>query len=89
MPTGVYERAKAIADNKGEVGSRNIDFKLEILYILLLRQREEWIRFSYSNEDIKDEERRKGWVVDRRLNVMPSAKRAPCPRTTPGASRYT
>jgi hypothetical protein len=89
MPTGVYERAKAIADNKGEVGSRNIDFKLEILYILLLRQREEWIRFSYSNEDIKDEERRKGWVVDRRLNVVPSAKLAPCPRTTPGTSRYT
>jgi hypothetical protein len=24
---------------------------------MLLRQREEWIRFSYSNEDTKDEER--------------------------------
>ena len=45
----------------------------------MLRQREEWIRFSYSNEDTKDEERRKGWVVDRRLNVVPSAKRAPVP----------
>ena len=41
-----------------------------------LRQREEWIRFSYSNEDTKDEERRKGWVV---LNVVQSAKRARCP----------
>jgi hypothetical protein len=31
-------------------------------------KREEWIRFScYSNEDTKDEERRRGWVVDRRL----------------------
>jgi hypothetical protein len=44
---------------------------------ILLRQREEWIRFSYSNEDTKDEERRKGWVVDRRLNVVPSAKPVP------------
>jgi hypothetical protein len=26
----------------------------------LLRQREEWIRFSYSNEDTKDEEKKKG-----------------------------
>jgi hypothetical protein len=41
----------------------------------LLRQREEWIRFSYSNEDTKDEERRRAGVVDRRLNVVPSAKR--------------
>jgi hypothetical protein len=49
----------------------------------VLRQREEWIRFSYSNEDTKDEERRKGWVGDRRLNVVPSAKRALCPRATP------
>jgi hypothetical protein len=37
------------------------------------------IRFSYSNEDTKDEERRKGWVVDRRLNVVPSAKPHPVP----------
>jgi hypothetical protein len=42
-----------------------------------LRQREEWIRFSYSNEDTKDERKKKGWVVDRRLNVVPSAKRVP------------
>src|SRR5271155_273531 len=42
----------------------------------VLRQREKWIRFSCSNED------RKG-CGDRRLNVVPSAKRAPCPRTTP------
>src|SRR5271155_2986357 len=49
----------------------------------VLRQREEWIRFGYSNEDTKDEGRRNGWVGDRRLNVVPSAKRAPCPRTTP------
>jgi hypothetical protein len=42
--------------------------------MFVLRQREEWIRFSYSNEDTKDEERRKGWFVDRRLNVVPSAK---------------
>jgi hypothetical protein len=41
----------------------------------LLRQREEWIRFSYSNEDTKDEER--SWVGGRRLNVVPGAKRAP------------
>src|SRR2546423_15629733 len=41
------------------------------------------IRFSYSNEDTKDEERRKGWIVEGRLNAVPSAKRAPCPRTTP------
>jgi hypothetical protein len=26
---------------------------------IVLRQREEWIRFSYSNEDTKDEERRR------------------------------
>ena len=26
---------------------------------------------------------RKGWVGGRRLKVVPSAKRAPCPRTTP------
>ena len=31
----------------------------------MLRQREEWIRFSYSNEHTKDEEERKGWVADR------------------------
>jgi hypothetical protein len=43
----------------------------------MLRQREEWIRFSYSNEDTKDEERRKGWVVKGRLNVVASAKPAP------------
>jgi hypothetical protein len=49
----------------------------------VLRQREEWIPFSYSNEDTKDEERRKGRVIGRRLNVIPSAKRTPCPRTTP------
>ena len=47
--------------------------KVRILGIVL-RQREEWIRFSHSNEDTKDEERRRGWVVDRRLNVVPSAK---------------
>jgi hypothetical protein len=41
---------------------------------LTLWQREEWIRFSYSNEDTKDEDRRRGWVVDGRLNVVPSAK---------------
>jgi hypothetical protein len=41
------------------------------------------ILFSYSNEDTKDEERRKGWVVERRLNGVPSAKPTPCPRTTP------
>jgi hypothetical protein len=43
------------------------------------------IRFSYSSEDTKDKERRKGWVVDRRLNVVPSAKRCtpvPGPRHT-------
>jgi hypothetical protein len=43
------------------------------------------IRFSYSSEDTKDKERRKGWVVDRRLNVVPSAKRrtpVPGPRHT-------
>jgi len=34
-------------------------------------------------EDTKDEERRKGWVVDRQLNVVPSTKRAPCPMTAP------
>jgi hypothetical protein len=45
----------------------------------VLRQREEWIRFSYSNEDTKDEEGRQGWVVDRRPNMVPSA---PCPRMT-------
>jgi hypothetical protein len=39
------------------------------------------ILFSYSNEDTKDEERRKGWVVERRLNGVPSAKPTPCPRT--------
>src|SRR5436305_9246208 len=33
-------------------------------YSDVLRQCEEWIRFSYSNEDTKDEERRKGWVSD-------------------------
>jgi hypothetical protein len=33
---------------------------------IVLWQREEWVRFSYSNEDTKDEERRKGWVGDRR-----------------------
>jgi hypothetical protein len=38
----------------------------------MLRQREEWIRFSYSNEDTKDGEEEKAGVVDRRLNV-PSA----------------
>jgi len=27
----------------------------------------------------KDEERRKGWAVDRRLNVVPSAKPVPVP----------
>lgn len=32
------------------------------------------ILFSYSSGDIKDEERRKGWVVKRRLNVVLSAK---------------
>jgi hypothetical protein len=53
----------------------------------VLRQREEWIRFSYPNEDTKDEERRKGWVGGRRLNVVPSAKRAPCSRTTPTTLR--
>jgi hypothetical protein len=42
----------------------------------VLRQREEWIRFSYSNEDTKDKK-------NGRLNVVLSAKRAPCPRTTP------
>jgi hypothetical protein len=46
---------------------------------MLLRQREEWIRFSYSNEDTKDEEGSRGWVVDGRLNAVPSAKRVPCP----------
>jgi len=31
----------------------------------VLRQREDWIRFSYSNEDTKDEERRAGsWTDD-------------------------
>ena len=49
------------------------------MYRQLLRQREEWIRFSYSNEDTKDEERRKGWVVDG-LNVVLSPKPVPCPR---------
>jgi hypothetical protein len=52
--------------------------KVRILGIVL-RQREEWIRFSYFNEDTKDEERRKGWVADRRLNVVPSAKPVPVP----------
>jgi hypothetical protein len=33
------------------------------------------ILFGYSNEDTNDEERRKGWVGDRRPNVAPSAKR--------------
>jgi hypothetical protein len=44
---------------------------------LVLQQREERIRLSHSNEDTKDEERRKGWVVEGRLNVVPSA---PVPR---------
>jgi hypothetical protein len=41
------------------------------------------ILFSYSNEDTKDKERRKGWVVEGPPNVVPSAKPIPCPRTTP------
>jgi hypothetical protein len=43
----------------------------------MLRQREEWIRFSYSNENTKDREEEKAGVVDRRLNVVPNAKRTP------------
>jgi len=31
----------------------------------------------------KDEERRKGWVVDGRRNVVPSANPRTCPRTPP------
>jgi hypothetical protein len=41
--------------------ANRVDFTLHapISAGIMLRQREEWIRFSYSNKDTKDEERRR------------------------------
>jgi hypothetical protein len=61
------------------------DFSFAI-HSSMLRQREEWIRFSYSNEDTKDEEK-KGW--GRRGTTKCGAKRQAhtCPRATPAYIR--
>jgi hypothetical protein len=50
---------------------------------LLFRQCED--DSSYSNEDTKSKERRKGWVAARRPNMVPDAKLAPCRRTAHGS----
>jgi hypothetical protein len=45
----------------------------------VLRQREEWIRFSHSNEDTKDEER-KGWVSRQATKCGAKRQARTCPR---------
>jgi hypothetical protein len=64
-----------------EGGSYEASSSSPIFGGLLFRQCED--DSSYSNEDTKSKEGRKGWVADRRPNMVPDAKPAPCRRTAP------